>query len=787
MKFKILIILLAITQFVKSQTYNISGYVEDLKTGERIIGAYVIDSISKKATSSNNFGFYNLRNIGALVSIQSSYVGLVSEKEKLSLIKDTFLIIKINTVNELKEVVIVSSEYTHKVNDDLGFSVIPVKTLTLIPALGEADLLKSIQTQPGIKGGIEGSAGIFVRGGGGGENLFMLDDVPIYNVSHLYGFFSAFNSSAIKDIKLLKGCFPARYGGRTSSVIDIRSLDGNNKSVKVEFSVGLISSKFTLEGPLINDKTTFMVSGRRSYFDLFTEPLKKPGIIDNGFPDYYFYDINARLVHTFSKFDRLYLSFYKGKDYIQTTNNSTETDGTTESFEENKEETSGWGNTISSLRWNHTFGNNLFANTTFACSSYNYFTQNLYKGVNKKSDTNQTIEKNYNANYTSEIKDYILKTDFDYSFSAFHTIKFGAGNTFHTFNPGKNIYTMEDQELKVKTDTSYKNDIIYAHEPYFFTEDNIKVTDKLSTDIGIRYSGFITTNNKIFNIEPRFVAIYMLTPDFAFKTGYTRMFQYMHLISSYGVSMPTDIWVPAVKGINPLKSDQVNIGAAYNLEKIALFSVEAYRKWLTNTTDFRNGSSLITDLSPWYTKTTQGTGNTKGIELSIEKQQGCIKGNLSYTLSKADRQYAELNNGNSFPFKYDRLHDFSISVNYQLSEKWDVSAFWVYGSGFPVTLPVEKYLPALGIYNLSSEYGGEIDYYPSRNNYRLPAYHRLDLGFHYKTQTRLGEHALSFDIFNAYNRKNPVYMYYSGYRYKTLKYGGLLPIIPSVTYTFKFK
>lgn len=264
------------------------------------------------------------------------------------------------------------------------------------------------------------------------------------------------------------------------------------------------------------------------------------------------------------------------------------------------------------------------------------------------------------------------------------------------------------------------------------------------------------------------------------------MTQYIHLLSTSGLTMPTDIWVPALKGLHPLISDQVNFGFAYEWNQKAFFTVEVYQKWLTNTTDFRDGASLSTNLAPWYTKTLQGTGMSKGLELSVEKQQGRVKGAIAYTLSNADRRYAEINYGSSFPFKYDRRHDFSISANYQISSKWDVSALWVYGTGYPVTMPIEKYLPALGIYNLSSAYGGEIDYYPSRNNYRLAAYHRLDMGIHYKTRTRLGEHMISLDIFNVYNRKNPVNAHFTGFRIKQLDYTNLLPMIPSINYTFKF-
>ncbi len=786
MKIKIFVFFLLIIQIAKSQNYSISGYIEDLKTGERISGAYVIDSISKKGTISNNFGFYHLNTTQGKLALKATYLGYKSQVKYLELDHDTMVLFSIYPVSEIQEVIIEGSQYNRDENTPLGIKLIPIQLLTSIPALGEADLLKSIQSQPGIKGGLEGSAGIFVRGGGAGENLFLLDDVPIYNVSHLYGFFSAFNVSAVKDVELLKGNFPAQYGGRTSSVIDVRSLDGNNKIVKAEVSVGLISSRFTVQGPLFNNKTTFMISGRRSYFDLFTGPLKRSGIVDPGFPDYYFYDLNASMSHTFSRHDRIYLCFYMGKDNIQNTNNNDEIISTNEQYTESTLETSGWGNLIGSVRWNHTFGNSLFSNTTLAYSKYNYFTQEHY---NSKEilDTN-TVSRNYLADYSSQITDVITKTDFEYSLSNNQLLKFGAGNTFHIFNPGKDNYNENDQYLKTTTDTTFANAIIHANEPYCYIEDEIKPNTKIKINAGIRFSGFISKTESIINPEPRLSVNYSISPGLVIKTGCSRMVQYMHLLSMYNVSWPTDIWVPATNGVNPLKSDQVNIGLAFNWNKTLLISIETYYKWLYNTTDYKNGASIIAQFVPWYEQVTQGTGIAKGIELSIEKQHGRITGSINYTLSSSDRTYPDLNNGTTFPFSYDRLNDFNIFVNYKFSEKWDASAMWVYGTGYPVTIPVEQYVPDLLIGTTNSPLDGQIYYYPTLNNCRLPAYHRLDIGIHRKTRNRYGVHMWSFDIFNAYDRKNPVYMYFDGPPNNLhITYGSLLPIIPSVTYTFKWR
>jgi hypothetical protein len=783
LKLRVLFFTLIFFQQVYSQSHSVSGYIEDTNTGERIVGAYVFDNMSKSIVQTNNFGFYNLIVKDHEVALQATYMGLKSEIVHINTRSDTLVIIKIQPVKELKEVEITASAYKRDVNSFLGLVAIPVSHLTSLPALGESDLVKSIQNQPGIKGGVEGSTGIFVRGGGAGENLFMLDDVPMYNISHLYGFFSIFNSSAIKDIKLYKGCFPAMYGGRASSVIDVRSLDGNNKSIKGEISVGLISSKVTIEGPFLSPKTTFMISGRRSYFDLYSGTLKSLKLLDLNFPGYYFYDLNFRVSHTISLSDKLFLGIYRGKDKIQYNKQSSGSDGEIVSYSDQTKETSGWGNFVGSLRWNHTFSNNLFVNTTLAYSRYDYFILSQYNSSTVDSVNVLTPYDNYSSSYKSDISDLILKTDFDFSISNAHKLSFGLGTTFHDFNPGKNIYSMYNTELRMKMDTSFSNINLKDNEPYLYVEDEIILTKKVLIRAGFRLSGLIADSKLNINPEPRFSANYSISSRLAVKAGYSKMIQYMHLLSTSGLSMPTDIWVPSLKGLYPLKSDQINFGFTYNCDRKILILIEIYRKWLNHTTDFRNGASLLTDFAPWFNKTTQGTGNAKGIELSIEKQEGKFTGSINYSLSKADRKYTEINNGRVFPFKYDRLHDFNLSLNYKLSKKWDISAFWQYGTGYPVTIPIEKYIPALNIV-----YGPQhnfIYYYPSLNNYRLSDYHRLDIGFHYKTQTRLGEQSISFDIFNAYNHKNAVNMYYlQNFSFKSIY---LLPIIPSVTYTLKFK
>ena len=770
------------------QQFTVSGYVEDANSGERIIGAYVTDSLTKSTVQTNNYGFFNLRVRGKKADISASYIGFRSGTIHLHSGSDTIINIKMKSVLELNEVIITSSLYRHEVNSPQGLIIIPVNKLTSLPSLGEADLLKSIQYQPGIKGGMEGSTGVYVRGGGPGENLFMLDEIPLYNVSHLYGFFSSFNNSSIKDIKLIKGSFPARYGGRASSIIDVRSHDGNNKNVKCEISVGLVSSKMLLEGPMINEKTTFIISGRRSYFDSYSDALKKMNILSHDFPGYFFYDLNARIAHTFSQRDKIFLSFYSGKDKIINKDKVTYENYKSETYSDADIQTSGWGNLTGSFRWNHAFGKNLFMNTTVAFSKYDYYVLKEHNSIYTDTSMNHS-EMNYYADYKSGISDLIFKADFNYSLNNSNKIFTGFGFTFHKINPGVNKYKMFEHDYNQDFDTliseiekSYVNDRMKFSEPHFYIEDELTLFKKLFINTGFRISGLILAGQSKIKFEPRLSAVYTLVPQVAFKAGYSRMTQYFHLLTTSGLSSPTDIWVPSLKGLKPLASDQLNAGVSYELADKILLSVELYQKWLNHTTDYQNGASLFTDLIPWYEKTTQGFGKSKGLEVSIEKQIGRLTGSVNYTLSKAERQYNDLNNGLSFPFKYDRLHDLNISLNTQISKKWDVTLLWTFGTGYPVTIPVEKYYPALNlIYDIQFNL---IYYYPSLNKYRLSAYHRLDIGIHYKTQNRLGEHMLSIDVFNAYNHKNPVNMYFiQNVAFQPVY---LLPIIPSISYTLKF-
>lgn len=714
----------------------------------------------------------------------ASYVGCQSDEVDLVLKSDTSIVIPIDQNKELEEIIINARSNRNIINNQLGYKILSKETIRLLPALGEPDVLKAIQNQPGIQSGTEGSTNIHVRGGGSGDNLIVLDDIPLYNVSHLYGFFSSFNSMAIKDAKLLKGSFPARYGGRSSSVIDIRTIDGNTKKLSVNTNIGFISSSTTMDGPIFSDKTTYLISGRRSYFDSYSNIIKSAKLLKNSFPDYYFYDINAKIAHTFSKKNKIYFNYYSSKDDIKNINSS-ETDFTNnKAINLQQNELSGWNNQIFSLRWNHVFQNTMFNNTTLAYSRYNYFINKSYEEQTQYDD--YKLYKVYKTDFKSHIYDLIFKSDFYYYYSDNLNFRFGFGSALHTVNPGRIKLYIDDDWNNEQNDTLFANKVIKFQEPYLYLEANLKFYQRFKLNLGIRQSGTYYNNHLNTNTEPRIHLNFKITDDIVLKSGFTTSYQYFHFLSTSGVNMPSDLWIPSINNINALKANQFNAGISINLFHNLLFTFELYKKQLYNITHYKNGASLLNDTEAWDTKITQGKGNSKGAELALSKNYGKITGNINYTYSIANRQYNELNNGIQFPFKYDRLHDFSVIINIALNKKLDFSLYWIYGTGYPVTLANEKYLPYFMIYSLSSEFGGEIHSFSSVNHIRLPDYHRLDIGIHYKIRKKKFQHIVSFNVFNAYNRKNPVYMYYNQYQYNKLQYVSLLPIIPTLSYSFSF-
>lgn len=784
----VLILLLGMSTLAGfSQRFTISGVVEDKATGEKLIGCNVYDAATLKGTVSNPYGFYSLTLPTSLVRITFSYVGYESVTLEIPLRRDTVINISLDPVISLDEVVI-SAEKTKSAvqSTQMSMTELNARTIKGLPVLfGEVDVLKALQLLPGVKGGNEGTSGIYVRGGGPDQNLILLDGVPVYNANHLFGFFSVFNPDAIQSVKMITGGFPARYGGRLSSVLDIRMKDGNNKKFAVEGSVGLISSKLTIEGPIIKDKTSFIVSGRRTYIDVLAQPFIKwqaRNDYENFSAGYYFYDLNAKINHKFSEKSRLFLSAYSGKDqaYMKAVEKG-------EQYRWDDEAGLGWGNLTAALRWNYVITPKLFSNTTVTYSRYNFLTSLL----DKKEENNQPVSE-YSFGYDSGIVDWAGKIDFDYMPDPNHSIRFGYNYIYHTFKPGVTVFQMNESEFPVPVDTTFGNQDIYAHEWSLFAEDDWTVTPRLKANIGLHFSGFNVKDSTYTSLQPRLSARFLVNEKISVKAAYTHMTQYIHLLTNSTIGLPTDLWLPSTDTIKPQKAIQYAFGVIYEPGEGIEISLEGYYKTMDNLIEYKEGASFFSLQDDWQDKIEMGEGRAYGVEILARKQFGKTSGWIGYTLSWSERRFDNISFGQWFPYKYDRRHDVSIVLNQQIKDNIDIGVTWVFGTGNAVTLPLEKYA-SLESYWYDYKYFTGIEYFQNRNSYRMPAYHRLDIGINFRKDTRWGERVWSFGAYNVYNRKNAFYLAFdeqyveNGPAQTVLKQYSLFPIIPSISYSFKIK
>jgi hypothetical protein len=796
-----LLILLNICQ-VTAQTsakHTISGYISDAETGERLIGATVMDRKSGQGTISNTFGFYSLTLPADSVLLFSSYIGYQAQGQWVNLRENQTIHIKLQASAVLKEVEIVGDKY-ERIEERAQMSRIdvPITQIKNVPALlGETDVLKVLQLLPGVSGGGEGQSGLYVRGGGPDQNLILLDGVPVYNASHLFGFFSVFNADAIKDVTLTKGGFPARYGGRLSSVIEINMKEGNDQEFHGEGSIGIVASKLTLEGPIKKGKSSFIVSGRRTYIDLLARPLIKAGFRSDGsegVTGYYFYDLNAKVNHRFSDKDRLYLSFYTGKDKFYLDLTEKDDYGSNGRYEFNLNTGLGWGNLTTAARWNHLINPKLFLNTTLTYSRYNFNTSTGAEEIDV--DINGTVESSlYKLAYLSGIDDVALKFDFDYAPNPAHLIKFGANAILHNFDPGQFDTRIKEVDQDTDIRSKYGQPRVKAGEYALYVEDDWKVNEKLRLNYGLHLSGFSTEGGAFYpSAQPRINARYLLSRGWALKGAFSTMRQYIHLLTNESIGLPTDLWLPTTKRVKPQDAWQAALGGAKTFGKDYEFSVEAYYKEMKNVIAFREGSSLF-QFTDWQSRVTQGDGTAYGAEFFLQKKSGRFSGWIGYTLSWAWRQFDDLNRGKRYFYKYDRRHDFEIVGTYKFNKRVKLSATWVYSTGNATTLGDSKYQEAGSNSNINNLYFYETTHIGERNNFRLPAYNRLDIGVDFTKKKRRHERTWSFGAYNAYNRQNPFFLFLStegefvNGQYETsakLKQASLFPVIPYFNYSFKF-
>lgn len=759
------LLLIGITQ-IFAQKHTISGYVTDKKNGERLRGAsvYLIDK--SVGTTSNDFGFYSITVNADSLTLLISYAGFIPFERRLLLNKDYSIDVQMGAMNALEEVVVRSLQKTTiQVRTQMSSVDLPIETIKSLPRfLGETDIIKAIQLLPGVQAGNEGQSGIYVRGGGPDQNLILLDGVPVYNVSHLFGFFSVFNADAVKSVELVKGGFPARYGGRLSSVLDIQMKEGNKNEFHGEGGIGVIASRLTLEGPFKKGKeSSFIVSGRRTYIDILAQPLIKKQT-DGVKTGYYFYDFNAKANLKLSDKDHIYISGYFGNDRFYAKEKLS--DITTNAGLV-------WGNITAVTRWNHLFNKKLFGNLTAHYSRYKF-------DVNNEEKSRTNANEFYKLRYFSGIEDVSAHYDIDYLPNPNHFIKIGTGITFHQYSPGA-IQAKEASPGTASVDTLIKYGFISAKETDTYIEDDIRLSSKLKSNIGLHFTTF-TVNNKTFtSLQPRVAVRYLLTNDLSVKASYAQMNQYIHLLTNSGIGLPTDLWVPVTRKVPPQQSQQWATGLAYNFKNNYEVSVEGYYKKMDNVLEYAEGASYLDVTGNWEDKVVNGKAWSYGAEFFVQRKKGKTTGLMGYTLSWTNRQFANLNFGNTFPYRYDRRNDFKTAVVHKLSKKIELSAEWVFGTGQAITLPVEKYIDANG---------HEILVYQKRNGFRMAPYHRLDLAATFTKVKKKHTRNWIWSVYNVYNRHNPFYVYLgttdtTPYR-PVFKQVSLFPILPSVTYQFKF-
>lgn len=766
--------------------FTISGYVEDAATGERLISANVFDSRTGAGAVTNTYGFFSLTLPEGTADLTFSYIGYQSEQRQFALDQNHSLNIRMQARIELEAVEVIAAR-TDRIEERTQMSRIevPVEQIKRMPALfGEVDVLKALQLLPGVQSGGEGQNGLYVRGGSPDQNLVLLDGVPVYNVSHVLGIFSVFNADAIKNVTLTKGGFPARYGGRLSSVLEINMKEGNLQEWKGEGSVGLISSKLTLEGPLKKDKTSILVSARRTYADLIFRPIIKWSTPPDEKIDValHFYDLNAKLQHKINDKHRIFLSAYSGADVF---NNRFESDGS--AFEGGIQ----WGNLISAARWNWQLNPKLFANTTLTYSKYEV-------GINAASenDFGNNIRNRFAALYISGIEDVGGKVDFDFVPNPRHYIRFGGGWTNHTYRPGAiSLKAESGADFNLDTLIGSRND--FSNEFFLYAEDDFSL-GRLKINAGLHAAGFAVDGTFYPSLQPRLGLRYLTNSGIAIKGGFSTMAQFVNLLTSEALTLPTDLWVPSTANIKPQQSWQLAAGAAKTVFNDFEISLEAYYKQMDNVVSFREGASFLFGFGDdWETKVTQGEGESYGAELLVQKKFGRTTGWLGYTLSWNWRQFDEINGGSRYPFRYDRRHDISIVVNHDFNERIALSTAWVYGTGNAITLNTFSYPEEVYGSSGSPLYWSEIETPGERNAFRMRDYHRLDLSLSFRKQKPKWERTWVISVYNAYYRRNPYYIFADSESTfdaqgnliesrPVFREVSVLPIIPSFSYQFKF-
>ncbi|MCZ2101388.1 MAG: TonB-dependent receptor [Chitinophagales bacterium] len=755
--------------------FSISGYVKDQDSGETMIGVSIVLVGEKTFTTvTNHYGFYSLTIPKGEYQLSVSYVGYEPYVIPVSISQNLAKNIQLSEGVVIQEVIISADREERRKNVEstqMGTIEVPIENIKKLPAIfGEIDVLKSIQLLPGVLSSGEGNAGFYVRGGGPDQNLVLLDEALVYNSGHMLGFFSVFNSDALKNTTLIKGGMPANFGGRLSSVLDIQMKEGNDQRYIVEGGIGLISSRLTVQGPVVKNKSSFIISGRRTYILDLVQPALKGGKFEG--TNYYFYDLNTKWNYTFSDKDRIFFSGYFGDDILKFRQ-------ATRNFYFDMP----YGNKTATLRWNHLFNHKMFMNVSAIYNDYRF----TFTGG----------QEDFVFKLFSGVKDWNLKAEVEHYYNTIHTLKYGANYTYHTMTP--NTAQASSGEVEFSSNLQSK----YGHETAVYFLDDMKLSNKWHVNAGIRLSAFQQTGpytSKIDfkeygrlesvktygGLEPRLSVNYRINKDLSFKSGVAATTQYVHLVSNSSSTLPADVWVPSTETVKPQRGIQYAAGIFKNLQNdIYEISFEVYYKDLKNQIDYAD--NYVADISKDVEDAfVSGIGRAYGAEFFIKKSKGKLNGWIGYTLSKSERSFPDIESGRWYPAVYDRPHDLSIVANYNLSKKWDFGAVFIYGTG-------KLYTPVSGFFlieqNLNLFYG-------PRNSARLNDYHRLDISATYTPRPdskRKFKGSWTFSLYNTYNRKNPFFINYetqsdfeSGKTSIDATQITIFPLIPSITYNFKW-
>ncbi|HMN04203.1 MAG TPA: TonB-dependent receptor [Flavobacteriales bacterium] len=785
---------------VRAQShFSISGYVTDSATGEALIGASVFIQEIGKGVPTNTYGYYSASLPQGRYTLVVRYMGYADLIRAVNLDQDRKLNLKLSSTAVVMQAVEVTGERSKSQveSTDMGRMDLDVQKLQTLPALmGEVDILKTLQYLPGVQSNGEGNSGFYVRGGGPDQNLILLDGATVYNASHLFGFFSVFNADAVKDIELIKGGMPAQYGGRSSSVLDITMKEGNNKQLHGQGGIGLISSRLTLEGPIINEKSSFIVSARRTYIDVLVKPFVNPESRFAG-SGYYFYDINAKANYRLSDKDRFFISGYFGRDVFNLNGNQPGSPN----FK------IPWGNATVTGRWNHVFGPKLFLNTTAVASDYKF----SFGGGQDQ----------FGFSLRSGIRDYGLKVDLNHYPDIRHNVRYGAQYTYHIYTPSTVEVNSGDVDFNIDTPSKLR-----AHEAGLYVQDDFDITDQLRLNAGLRFSWFAhigpyreyitdaqgnTTGTfehgsgksiaQYNGLEPRASMRYTLNKNNSIKASFNRNLQYVHLASFSSIGLPTDTWIPSGKNVKPQEAIQYAAGWFRDLKQRTYeASIEVYYKDMANQIEFAEGMSPQDGGNANYDfGLVYGKGWSYGAELFIKRRYGKLTGWVGYTWSKTERKFPDINNGEAFPSRWDRRHDVNLVAGYELNDRWTLGGTFVYSTGQATTLPVQRYFIE----------GRLVSQFTARNAFRMAAFHRLDLSATLKnkatrtitdkgtgetsTVERKYRSSWTFSIYNVYNRYNPYFIYFAQESTTGLeglqlsaKQVSLFGILPSVTWNFEF-